>query len=168
MEKEDPVKLVMSLDQWQDLPPYADDSTALSSQDQDSQSFSSSSNTFMLGFVIVRIVGIQYYPGTISGREMVGLVRETLNPYDSNAIKVLNTKTGQVGHIEQFIFARAGGGVRRGVQEIVQEIVLRGVKEIVQEIVLQEIRVFEYSGTQYDVLEEIASRFPNFSAFWVL
>ncbi|RWW20820.1 hypothetical protein GW17_00015046 [Ensete ventricosum] len=32
---------------------------------------------------------------------MVGLVREPLNPYDPNAIKVLNTRTAQVGHIER-------------------------------------------------------------------
>ncbi|CAN6681548.1 unnamed protein product [Malus baccata var. baccata] len=105
MEEEDPVKLFMSLDQWQDPPPDADDFAALSSQDQDSQSLSSSSDTFMLGFVIASIVGIQYYSGTISGREMVGLVREPLNPYDSNAIKVLNTETRQVGHIERSVAA---------------------------------------------------------------
>lgn len=32
---------------------------------------------------------------------MVGLVREPLNPHDPNAIKVLNTRTIQVGHIER-------------------------------------------------------------------
>ncbi|TQE06120.1 hypothetical protein C1H46_008316 [Malus baccata] len=36
---------------------------------------------------------------------MVGLVREPLNPYDSNAIKVLNTRTLQVGHIERSVAA---------------------------------------------------------------
>lgn len=55
----------------------------------------------MVGFVMAKIVGIQYYSGTISGREMVGLVREPLNTYDPNAIKVLNTRTVQVGHIER-------------------------------------------------------------------
>ncbi|KAJ0098771.1 hypothetical protein Patl1_21139 [Pistacia atlantica] len=57
----------------------------------------------MLGFVIANIVGLQHYSGTISGREMVGLVRQPLNPYDSNAIKVLNTRTLQVGHIERSV-----------------------------------------------------------------
>ncbi|GAB2221670.1 hypothetical protein Droror1_Dr00012855 [Drosera rotundifolia] len=61
----------------------------------------SSSDTYMVGFVIVNIVGTQYYSGTISGREMVGLVREPLNPYDENAIKVLNTRGFQVGHLER-------------------------------------------------------------------
>jgi SWI/SNF-related matrix-associated actin-dependent regulator of chromatin subfamily A3 len=59
----------------------------------------------MLGFIISNIVGIQYYADTISGREMVGLVREPLNPHDSNAIKVLNTQTIQVGHIERSVAA---------------------------------------------------------------
>ncbi|KAM1160878.1 hypothetical protein TB2_000026 [Malus domestica] len=105
MEEEDPVTFFMSLDHWQGSPPSSDDCPALSSQDQGSQSLSSSSETFMLGFVIPNIVGIQYYSGTISGREMVGLVREPLNPYDSNAIKVLNTRTLQVGHIERSVAA---------------------------------------------------------------
>ncbi|KAL2895836.1 putative SWI/SNF-related matrix-associated actin-dependent regulator of chromatin subfamily A member 3-like 1 [Bienertia sinuspersici] len=62
---------------------------------------SSSSEIYMVGFVIANIVGLQYYSGRISGREMVGLVREPLNVYDENAIKVLNTRGDQVGHIER-------------------------------------------------------------------
>lgn len=74
--------------------------------DHEQEEASQSSNeTYMLGFVIANIVGLQYYSGTISGREMVGLVREPLNPYDSNAIKVLNTRTVQVGHIERSVAA---------------------------------------------------------------
>ncbi|KAF7803986.1 putative SWI/SNF-related matrix-associated actin-dependent regulator of chromatin subfamily A member 3-like 1 [Senna tora] len=73
--------------------------------DQASQSLSSSSETYLLGFVCANIVGIKYYSGTISGREMVGLVREPLNPYDQNAIRVLNTRTVQVGHIERSVAA---------------------------------------------------------------
>lgn len=79
----------MSLDEWQDSDP-----------DQFSQS---SNDTYLLGFVIANIVGLQYYSGTISGREMVGLVRQPLNPYDCNAIKVVNTRTLQVGHIERSV-----------------------------------------------------------------
>ncbi|KAK9091059.1 hypothetical protein Sjap_024236 [Stephania japonica] len=59
------------------------------------------SETFLIGFVIVNVVGLQHYSGTVSGREMVGLVREPLNPYDPNAIKVQNTQALQVGHIER-------------------------------------------------------------------
>ncbi|CBI32804.3 unnamed protein product, partial [Vitis vinifera] len=91
-----PVSLFMSLDHWREFPIDADD-------DEDSSQcpLSSPSETYLVGFVIVNIVGIQYYSGTISGRERVGLVREPLNPYDRNAIKVLNTTTIQVGHIDR-------------------------------------------------------------------
>ncbi|KAK4778068.1 hypothetical protein SAY87_018255 [Trapa incisa] len=77
----------------------------LDDDSQPSQFASSSSEPYMLGFVLANIVGIQYYLGTISGRELVGLVREPLNPYDSNAIKVLNTRNIQVGHIERITAA---------------------------------------------------------------
>lgn len=59
----------------------------------------------MIGFVLANIVGLQYYSGQINGREMVGLIREPLNPHDKNAIKVLNTRTEQVGHIERSVAA---------------------------------------------------------------
>ncbi|KAG9454866.1 hypothetical protein H6P81_007770 [Aristolochia fimbriata] len=62
---------------------------------------STPSEACLVGFVIVNIVGLKYYSGRISGREMVALVREPLNRYDPNAIKVLNTRTVQVGHIER-------------------------------------------------------------------
>lgn len=86
----------MIVDHVQDNPSDPDD---FPSQSQPA----SSSETYLLGFVIANIVGLQYYPGTVSGREMVGLVREPLNPYDSNAIKVVNTKTVQVGHVERSV-----------------------------------------------------------------
>ncbi|KAL4607420.1 hypothetical protein ACB092_09G172600 [Castanea dentata] len=94
MEDEvDPVSLFLSLEQWQD----PDEFSLL----QDFPPSQPPPETFMVGFIMAHIVGIQHYSGTISGREMVGLVREPLNPYDSNAIKVLNTRTVQVGHIER-------------------------------------------------------------------
>ncbi|XVE90736.1 hypothetical protein DITRI_Ditri20bG0101200 [Diplodiscus trichospermus] len=89
-ESADSISLSLSLDDCSD--------------DQESSS-QPSCDTFLLGFVIANIVGLQYYRGKISGREMVGLVREPLNPYDPNAIKVLNTRTLQVGHIERSIAA---------------------------------------------------------------
>lgn len=64
-----------------------------------------SSGNYLLGFVCANIVGIKHYSGTISGREMVGLVREPLNPFDNNAIKVLNTRSVQVGYIERSVAA---------------------------------------------------------------
>lgn len=103
MDDDDPVSVFMILDHWQEAPIDTEDFPYSS---QDSQTLSSSSSeTYMLGFVIANIVGLQYYSGTISGREMVGLVREPLNPYDSNAIRVLNTRTVQVGHVERTVSA---------------------------------------------------------------
>lgn len=75
-------------------------SASIEDEDQSSSS-SSNSETYMVGFVVANIVGLQYYSGRITGREMVGLVREPLNRYDTNAIKVLNTRNSQVGHIEK-------------------------------------------------------------------
>lgn len=107
MEDENLVRLINFLYELRD--PTTDPDDFLSSQDfpsqSQSQSLSSSSETYMLGFVIANIVGLQYYSGTINGREMVGLVREPLNPYDCNAIKVLNTRMVQVGHIERAVAA---------------------------------------------------------------
>jgi len=65
----------------------------------------SQSETYLAGFVMANIVGIKHYSGTITGREILGLIREPLNPYDSNAIKVLNTQSLQVGHIERAVAA---------------------------------------------------------------
>ncbi|KAH9616717.1 hypothetical protein KSS87_005918 [Heliosperma pusillum] len=78
-----------------------DDDNDNDTQDPQVLSLSSTGETYMAGFIIANIVGIQYYSGRISGREMVGLVREPLNVYDENAIKVLNTRGYQVGHIER-------------------------------------------------------------------
>ncbi|KAK6942145.1 HIRAN domain [Dillenia turbinata] len=73
---------------------------------QETQTDDDSENeTYMVGFVIANIVGIQHYSGRISGREMVGLVREPINPHDGNAIKVINTKSDQVGYIERSVAA---------------------------------------------------------------
>lgn len=87
LEGRDPVDLFMSLDRWPLSPLEEEEET--------------DREMYMVGFVIVNVVGLQYYTGTISGREIVGLQREPLNQYDSNAIKVLNTRSIQVGHIER-------------------------------------------------------------------
>ncbi|CAK7340285.1 unnamed protein product [Dovyalis caffra] len=88
-DDQDPVSLYMSLDDWQDC----------------SHLQETPNESFMVGFVIANIVGLQYYSGTIAGRELVGLVREPLNPFDQNALKVLNTRCLQVGHIERSVAA---------------------------------------------------------------
>ncbi|XP_047947386.1 putative SWI/SNF-related matrix-associated actin-dependent regulator of chromatin subfamily A member 3-like 1 [Salvia hispanica] len=88
-DRRDPVDLFMTLDSWP-ISPLNDD---VASQSQ--------ADTFLVGFVIVNVVGLRYYHGTISGREIVGLVRDELNPHDENAIKVLNMLSVQVGFIER-------------------------------------------------------------------
>ncbi|WIA16914.1 hypothetical protein OEZ85_013841 [Tetradesmus obliquus] len=47
------------------------------------------------------IVGIRYYTGRVGVNEMVKFVREPLNPYDANAVKVENTNGEQVGHLKR-------------------------------------------------------------------
>ncbi|XP_061348091.1 putative SWI/SNF-related matrix-associated actin-dependent regulator of chromatin subfamily A member 3-like 1 [Gastrolobium bilobum] len=61
----------------------------------------SPSDTYLVGFINASIVGIKHYSATITGREMVGLVREPFNDHDENAIKVINTRTDQVGYIDR-------------------------------------------------------------------
>lgn len=91
-ERRDPVDLFMSLDSWP-ISPLSDAA--------DYGGAPSQADTLLVGFVIVNIVGLRYYQGTISGREIVGLVRDELNPHDENAIKVLNMLSVQVGYIER-------------------------------------------------------------------
>ncbi|KAH6772211.1 DNA/RNA helicase protein [Perilla frutescens var. hirtella] len=91
-DRRDPVEMFMSLETWPTSPlnDAAEDRATLSQAD-----------TFLVGFVIVNVVGLRYYQGTISGREIVGLVRDELNPHDENAIKVLNMLSVQVGYIDR-------------------------------------------------------------------
>ncbi|KAM7256471.1 hypothetical protein ACFE04_012212 [Oxalis oulophora] len=95
--EDDPIGLFTAIDNW------AFEDYTLPTDTQLTQSSSSSSEAYMVGFTIASIVGLRYYNGTISGREMVGLVREPLNIYDNNAIKVLNTRGVQVGHLEKSV-----------------------------------------------------------------
>lgn len=83
----------------------ADEDEFRSSVEPSQQSQDYISEPCMVGFVIANIVGLKYYSGRINGRELVGLVREPLNPYDENALRVLNTRSVQVGHIERVVAA---------------------------------------------------------------
>ncbi|KAF8115217.1 hypothetical protein N665_0029s0060 [Sinapis alba] len=80
-------------------------SSSVEPSQQQSQDDNISEEPYMVGFVIANIVGLKYYSGRINGRELVGLVREPSNLYDENAIRVLNTRSVQVGHIERAVAA---------------------------------------------------------------
>ncbi|XP_016488657.2 putative SWI/SNF-related matrix-associated actin-dependent regulator of chromatin subfamily A member 3-like 1 isoform X2 [Nicotiana tabacum] len=96
VEGQDPVEVFMRLERWP-LSPLEVEAEA----EEEENNSQSSGEMYMVGFVIANVVGLQYYSGRISGREIVGLQREPLNQYDPNAIKVLNTRSVQVGHIER-------------------------------------------------------------------
>ncbi|KAK4392533.1 chromatin subfamily A member 3-like 1 [Sesamum angolense] len=87
-----PAEASMSSGRWSSSPSYdaADDGSS-----------PSAAESLMVGFMIVNVVGLRHYSGTISGRELVGLVRDELNPYDGNAIKVLNMRSVQVGYLDR-------------------------------------------------------------------
>eukprot|EP00927_Polykrikos_kofoidii_P040089 TRINITY_DN34327_c0_g2_i1.p1 TRINITY_DN34327_c0_g2~~TRINITY_DN34327_c0_g2_i1.p1 ORF type:complete len:1077 (+),score=209.48 TRINITY_DN34327_c0_g2_i1:61-3291(+) len=46
-----------------------------------------------------KIVGVQHYGGVVCDRENVVLRRQPENPYDRNAIQVLNIRNEQIGHL---------------------------------------------------------------------
>ncbi|KAG8948964.1 hypothetical protein FRC04_009165 [Tulasnella sp. 424] len=53
-----------------------------------------------------KIVGVQYYRGMVGAGELVSVVREPTNRYDSNAIRVLNASETQVGHLPRPVAAK--------------------------------------------------------------
>lgn len=53
-----------------------------------------------------QVVGIQHYRGVVGIGEQVTLVREPNNPYDRNAVRVLNIRNIQVGHIPATVASR--------------------------------------------------------------
>lgn len=63
-------------------------------------------NLTLYGTLNTKIVGIRYYNGYVSAREMVMIKREPTNQYDSNAIQVLNGHGDQIGHIPRGIAAK--------------------------------------------------------------
>jgi len=53
----------------------------------------------LLGKCVAKVVGLQYYTGTVSMQESVNLVRERGNRFDPNAVAVHNVLGHQVGHL---------------------------------------------------------------------
>ncbi|CAH9062324.1 unnamed protein product [Cuscuta europaea] len=82
---EDPVQAFMLLDDWPSEP-FTEENDG--------------GELYLVGFVTANVVGLRYYTGKVNGGEVVNLVRQPLNVYDSNAIQVLNVRSQQVGHIE--------------------------------------------------------------------
>lgn len=72
------------------------------SDDEGDTQVDENADKFLLGVVEVNVVGLQYYSGRVSDREMVRLIREPSNPYDGNAIQVVNILGDQIGHIERY------------------------------------------------------------------
>ncbi|TKS86879.1 Helicase-like transcription factor [Collichthys lucidus] len=59
----------------------------------------------LFGHLQGTVVGLRYYTGVVNQGEMVGLVRQPQNPYDSNAVMVANIYGNQVGHIKRELAA---------------------------------------------------------------
>ncbi|KAK1393591.1 putative SWI/SNF-related matrix-associated actin-dependent regulator of chromatin subfamily A member 3-like 1 [Heracleum sosnowskyi] len=97
-DEDDPVNVYLRLNTWPDFP--TDGEEIVAGMDP-TNVMSDFGETYMLGFIIANIVGIQSNSGTITGREMVSLIRDPLNPFDCNAIRVVNIRNLQVGFIEK-------------------------------------------------------------------
>jgi SWI/SNF-related matrix-associated actin-dependent regulator of chromatin subfamily A3 len=69
----------------------------------------------LLGRVRCKVKGIQHYRGVVENREMGLVEREPGNKYDSNAIRVLNLRREQVGHIQREIAFRIAPLLDKGV-----------------------------------------------------
>lgn len=61
-----------------------------------------------------RVVGVQHYRGLVGAGEQVTLQRDPRNPYDKNAIKVVNIGGMQVGHIPRDVAAQAAPLLDKG------------------------------------------------------
>ncbi|GFF87517.1 putative SWI/SNF-related matrix-associated actin-dependent regulator of chromatin subfamily A member 3-like 1 [Aspergillus lentulus] len=73
---------------------------------QGSQDDSSYVSFMHYGSLRTKIVGVRYYNGYATVGEHVLLHREPNNPYDRNAIQVLNVMGNQIGHIPRDVAAR--------------------------------------------------------------
>ncbi|KAK1145795.1 hypothetical protein N8T08_004036 [Aspergillus melleus] len=68
-----------------------------------------SNNAVLYGEMPSKIVGVRFYNGHATIGEHVILRREPHNPYDRNAIQVLNVMGAQIGHIPRFTAAKLAG-----------------------------------------------------------
>jgi SWI/SNF-related matrix-associated actin-dependent regulator of chromatin subfamily A3 len=59
-----------------------------------------------IGTLMTKVVGVQYYSGFATIGEMVLLRREPSNHYDRNAIRALNVRQDQIGHLPRKVAAK--------------------------------------------------------------
>lgn len=60
----------------------------------------------LYGTLSNKIVGVRFYDGYATTGEMVVCRREPHNPYDANAIQVLNVQNRQIGHLPRTLASR--------------------------------------------------------------
>ncbi|KAI6046015.1 SNF2 family N-terminal domain-containing protein [Pisolithus marmoratus] len=100
-----------------------------------------------------RVVGVQYYKGLVGAGEQVTLQREPRNPYDKNAIKVVNIGGMQVGHIPRDIAAQAAALLDRGLVSL-EGIMLSGNLTGFSYSLALELRIYGASEKR-DILEPL-------------
>ncbi|XP_010749377.3 helicase-like transcription factor [Larimichthys crocea] len=72
----------------------------------------------LFGHLQGTVVGLRYYTGVVNQGEMVGLVRQPQNPYDSNAVMVANIYGNQVGHIKRELAAAMASIMDRNLAKV--------------------------------------------------
>ncbi|KAF2175430.1 hypothetical protein K469DRAFT_610754 [Zopfia rhizophila CBS 207.26] len=89
------------------IPIYDDEEDDLEEVQDASHNYNEAEFRFDLyGVFPTKIVGCRFYTGVATLGEMVVLKREPQNPYDSNAIQVLNVMGWQIGHIPRINAAK--------------------------------------------------------------
>ena len=68
-----------------------------------------SNNSILYGELPSKIVGVRFYNGYAIIGEHVILQRQPTNPYDRNAIQVLNVMGAQIGHIPRNMASKLAG-----------------------------------------------------------
>ncbi|KAI8817873.1 SNF2 family N-terminal domain-containing protein [Fimicolochytrium jonesii] len=81
------------------VPDVVDEVEAVDSEEPEPSASQSADSDVEIASYRSAVVGIRYYRGMVGNHESVILERDPGNPYDANAIRVLNIGRVQVGHI---------------------------------------------------------------------